>query len=82
MESTAMSALEFKNEVMRKGWTYRALAKRWNVGEGYISYLSRNPERPLHWDDAVRGLPTILRLPAKEPNKKKADRDHGPDTAQ
>ncbi len=82
MELTAMSASEFKNEVLRKGWTYRALAGRWNVGEGYISYLSRLPNRPLHWDDAVRGLPTVLRLPPKEPKQKKTAASKGANAQQ
>jgi plasmid maintenance system antidote protein VapI len=51
---------EFKSEVLRRGWTYRALAERWEVTENYVSKLARNPERSLHWDDAVRGLPTVL----------------------
>jgi len=51
---------EFKSEVSRRGWTYRALAERWGVTENYVSKLARNPERALHWDDAVRGLPTVV----------------------
>jgi hypothetical protein len=52
---------EFKFEVNRRGWTYRALAERWGVTENYVSKLARNPERARHWDDAVRGLPTVIR---------------------
>jgi lambda repressor-like predicted transcriptional regulator len=51
---------EFKAEVHRRGWTYRALAERWDVSENYVSKLARNADRSLHWDDAIRGLPTIL----------------------
>ncbi len=51
---------EFKSEVSRRGWTYRALAERWGVTENYVSKLARNPKRALHWDDAVRGLPTVV----------------------
>lgn len=51
---------EFKAEVQRRGWTYRALAERWDVSENYVSKLARNADRTLHWDDAVRGLPVIL----------------------
>jgi len=51
---------EFKSEVSRRGWTYRALAERWGVTENYVSKLARNPDRALHWDDAVRGLPTVV----------------------
>ena len=55
-----LSPTEFKAEVGRRGWTYRALAERWEVSENWISKLARNPDRALHWDDAVRGLPMIL----------------------
>ena len=60
-----MSPQEFKAEIQRKGWTYRALAGRWGVRESYISRLSRNKDRARHWDDAVRGLPMILVVEAK-----------------
>jgi hypothetical protein len=58
-----ISPAEFKKEVARRGWTYRALAERWEVSENYISKLARNPERSPHWDDAVRGLPAIIVKP-------------------
>lgn len=51
---------EFKAEVWRRGWTYRALAERWEVSENWVSKLARNTDRPLHWDDAVRGLPMVI----------------------
>lgn len=51
---------EFKSEVSRRGWTYRALAERWDVSENWVSKLARNPDRAMHWDDAVRGLPTVM----------------------
>lgn len=51
---------EFKAEIGRRGWTYRALAERWGVSENWVSKLARNPERAMHWDDAVRGLPVVV----------------------
>ena len=51
---------EFKAEVNRKGWTYRALAERWEVSENYISKIARKENRSLKWDDAVRGLPQLM----------------------
>lgn len=65
-----MSPQEFKAEIQRKGWTYRALATRWGVRESYISRLSRNSERSGHWDDAVRGLPMILVVEPKSKKKR------------
>jgi lambda repressor-like predicted transcriptional regulator len=52
---------EFKAEIGRRGWTYRAVADRWGVSENWVSKLARNPDRALHWDDAVRGLPIVIR---------------------
>lgn len=48
---------EFRMAVLLRGWTYRSLAERWNMSENWISKLARNPERPLHYDDALNGLP-------------------------
>lgn len=56
-----MAPEEFKSEILRKGWTYRALAERWSVTDNWISKIARNENRPLHWDDAVRGLPVIMK---------------------
>lgn len=62
-----LSPDEFKAEVGRRGWTYRALGDRWGVSENWISKLARNIERPLHWDDAVRGLPMLVQ---REPRRR------------
>lgn len=56
-----MSSEEFKAEVIKRGWTYRALAKRWGVTVGWISRVARNEDRAPHWNDAVLGLPTVVR---------------------
>lgn len=47
---------EFKAAVRGKGWTYRALALRWQLTETRISQIARDVERPLYYDDAVRAL--------------------------
>lgn len=52
-----MTPEEFKAEIQRRGWTYSSLALRWGVSDNWISKIARNENRPLHWDDAVRGLP-------------------------
>lgn len=56
-----MTREEFKAEVLLRGWTYRALARRWGVSENWIGQVARNENRPLHWDDALRGLPTVIK---------------------
>lgn len=54
-----LTPLEFKAELKRRGWTGRALALRWGKSETWISKLTNEPERGAHWDDALRGLPTV-----------------------
>lgn len=56
-----MTPEEFKAEIQRRGWTYRALAERWDVSDNWISKIARNENRALHWDDAVRGLPVLMK---------------------
>ena len=55
-----MAPDEFRAEIRRKGWTLRALAVRWGNSENWIHKLAGNPNRPAHWDDAVRGLPLVV----------------------
>jgi len=66
-----MAPDEFRREVKRRGWTIRALAERWDVTEGYVSRLASTAERPMHWDDAVRGLPTLIIQKQQKPPKNK-----------
>lgn len=60
-----MTPSEFKDEVKRRGWTYRLLAERWGFTPNWISKTARNADRALHFDDAVRGLPLLLAKPRK-----------------
>jgi len=48
---------DFKTLVNNKGWTYRALSRRWQLTEVRISQIARDAGRPLYYDDAVRALP-------------------------
>lgn len=52
---------EFKVLVKSKGWSYRDLAVRWSITPSYVTRLAQNEQRPVHWDDAVRGLPVVMR---------------------
>lgn len=54
-----LSVSDFKAEVKRRGWTFRALAARWCVSETWVSKLANNADRPQQWDDAVMGLPVF-----------------------
>ena len=57
MNLERLSPEEFKSLVRGKGWTYRALAQRWQLSETRVSQIARDDERSLYYDDAARGLP-------------------------
>lgn len=52
-----LSPQDAKAEMARKGWTNHALAIWWDFRENYTSRLVNNPDRPRHFDDALRNLP-------------------------
>ncbi|WP_245960676.1 MULTISPECIES: hypothetical protein [Pseudomonas] len=54
-----MSPEEMKAELKRKGWTNKDLSVRWKVSATWVSKIINDPERSPHYDDAVRGLPTV-----------------------
>lgn len=54
-----MTPAEFKAEYRRKGWKAKDVAGRWGKHPVSLSKIVNDPERPAHWDDAVRGLPSI-----------------------
>ena len=60
-----LSPEEFKSEVQQRGWTYTALSNRWGITANWIGKISRDTDRPMHWDDAVRGLPYITKATNK-----------------
>lgn len=57
-----MSPAEFIAEAHRKGWNPRDLAERWDVTRPYIKRLAYRPDRAVHWDEALRGLPHMLAI--------------------
>jgi hypothetical protein len=47
---------EFKAEYRRRGWSGKDLAAHWGKHPVSLSKIVNDLERPVHWDDAVRGL--------------------------
>lgn len=60
VSSKPMTPTEFKDEVRKRGWSYKDLAERWDVTANWISKTARNEDRAPYWNDAVRGLPILL----------------------
>ncbi|KPZ24129.1 hypothetical protein ALO40_200287 [Pseudomonas syringae pv. viburni] len=54
-----LTPAEFKAEYRRRGWTGKDLAAHWRKHPVSLSKIINDPERPPHWDDAVRGLPAF-----------------------
>lgn len=51
---------EFRAEYEQRGWKGLTLAERWGKHPVSLSKIVNDPERPPHWDDAVRGLPIYV----------------------
>jgi hypothetical protein len=49
----------FKAAIYAKGWSLKALAERWGMTSDGLLKVARDGNRPLHFDDAVRGLRKI-----------------------
>lgn len=49
----------FKAEIKQKGWSMKALARRWEKSESWVSKIANNPDRGQQWNEAVKGLPNI-----------------------
>lgn len=60
-----LSPEEFRAIAQGKGWSYVALAKRWEKSPEWISKIARNPSRPSQYDDAIRGLPSLKSSPVR-----------------
>ena len=50
---------DFKAALYAKGWSLKALAERWGITPDGLLKVARDGNRPLHFDDAVRGLRKI-----------------------
>jgi hypothetical protein len=53
---------QFKALAKYKGWTYRAMAARWEIQPESLSAIARNPHRATRYDDMLHGLPNLKRL--------------------
>ncbi|WP_305840126.1 hypothetical protein [Photobacterium leiognathi] len=57
-----MSPDDFKKMIFDKGWTVKEVAERWGIKEkSYLYHVIRDKERKEHWNDAVKGLPYIIK---------------------
>jgi len=55
---------EFKAMLRNRGWSMANAAWRWQVSPAHLSRLVADQNRPVYWDDAANGLPTLGRVAA------------------
>jgi hypothetical protein len=52
-----MTPADWRATLSAKGWRQREAALRWGYTPEWISTVARDPNRPLRFDDMLRGLP-------------------------
>lgn len=53
---------ELRALIKWKGWSHKQLAAYWNISQVHVSRIINDPDRAVHWNDAVVGLPRHPRL--------------------
>lgn len=71
LQGLRLSPEAFRAVTYEKGWNWTTLAERWGLTPVWVSELARNPDRPLHYDDAVLALPNRKFL-AQETSRRRA----------
>lgn len=51
---------EMKRLLQSKGWKIGELAVRWKISRVRVSQIVNDEQRPLYYDDAIRGLPSLI----------------------
>jgi hypothetical protein len=62
MSTKPFTPAEFRALIRWKGWSHKDLATHWDISAVHVSRIVNDKERPLHWNDAVMGLPRQDRL--------------------
>ncbi|WP_394168083.1 hypothetical protein [Photobacterium piscicola] len=58
-----MSPDDFKKMIFDKGWTVREVAIRWEIQDkSYLYQIIKDSDRKEHWNDAVKGLPYVIKI--------------------
>ena len=57
MYTKPFTPAEFRALIRWKGWSHKDLASYWDISAVHVSRIVNDPERALHWNDAVMGLP-------------------------
>ena len=52
-----MTRNQFVGILKERGWKLREVAELWEITAARLTQISKNPNRPAHWDYALWGLP-------------------------
>ena len=55
-----MTPEAFKAEMAVRGWDALMLSQRWGMTKRRVQQIAADADRPRYYDDALRGLPTLL----------------------
>jgi hypothetical protein len=62
MPAKPVTPAEFRAIVRWKGWRHKDLAEYWDISAVHVSRIVNDPQRAVHWNDAVMGLPRSGRV--------------------
>lgn len=68
-DAAKFAPVDLKVHIKQRGWTGRALSRRWGKSETWISKIINDQGRDQDWDDAFRGLPLFQKAPRKRATK-------------
>lgn len=61
-ELKPMSPAEIRTIIKRRGWSTDLIATRWGMTRRRVQQLVADEDRPRYYDDAVNGLPQLVKL--------------------
>lgn len=61
-ELKPMSPAEIRAVIKRRGWSTDLIATRWGMTRRRVQQLVADEDRPRYYDDAVNGLPQLVKL--------------------
>lgn len=60
-ELVPLAPKALRAEIKRRGWEPEMLAARWAMSKRRVHQIIADADRPRYYDDAVMGLPIVLK---------------------
>lgn len=61
-ELIPMAPKVFREEIENRGWEPQLLAVRWGMTKRRVMQIIADADRPRYYDDAVKALPTLVKV--------------------